>query len=57
MCRKMNTIRAFISKTRTLFSISKRVGEASPVPPSCASVGVTEYASIFKNISHILENI
>ena len=53
----MNAIRAFISKTRTLFSISKRVGEASPVPPSCASVGVTEYASIFKNISHILENI
>ena len=39
---KMNTVRAILSKIKTLFSISKKAEEASPLPPSCAPVSVTE---------------
>ena len=48
---KMDTIRIFISKIRTLFSIFKKAGEASPPSStsSCALVSVAEYASISLN--------
>ena len=46
----MDTIRVFLSKIRTLFSISKMAGEASPLPLSCAPVSVTEYASASLNM-------
>ena len=42
----MDKIRTFLSKIRTLFSISKKAGEAFPLPPMCAPVSVAEYASI-----------
>ena len=41
---KMDMIKAFLSK---------RAGEASPLPPSCAPVSAAEYVSICLNI---LEN-
>ena len=51
---KINTIRAFYSKIWTLFLISKTAREASPLPPSCAPVGVTEYAPISLNMPKYL---
>ena len=39
-------IKASVSKIRTLFLISKRDGEVSPLLSSCASVSVAEYALI-----------
>ena len=35
---KVDTIRAFLSKIRTLFWFSKREGEAPPLPPSSSPV-------------------
>ena len=49
----MDKIRVFLSKIRTLFSISKRAGEVSPLPLICTPVSVAEYASLSLNI---LEN-
>ena len=34
---KMDTIRALFSKIKAFFWFSKKAGEASPFPPSCAS--------------------
>ena len=42
----MDKIKNFLSKIRTLFSISKKEGDAFPLPPMCAPVSVAEYASI-----------
>ena len=49
---EMDTIKAFLSKIKTLFLIFKkgRWGLPSP-PPSCAPVNVTEYVSITLNMS------
>ena len=42
---KMNTIRVFLSKIRTLSDFQKGQGRPT-LPTSCASVSVDEYASI-----------
>ena len=47
----MDTIRAFLSKIRILFS--KRAGEASPLLSSCTNASVAEYASISLNMPYI----
>ena len=46
----MDTIRAFLSKIRTLFSIFKKGRGDLPSSPSWAPVSVTEYASISLNM-------
>ena len=46
---KVDTIRTFLSKIRTLFSIFKKTEEASTLFPVCATVSVAEYASISLN--------
>ena len=47
---KMDTIRVFLSKIRTLFSIFKKGRGALPSPLSCMLVIATELASISLNI-------
>ena len=42
----MDTIRAFLSKSKILFSISKKSRGGLPSPRSCAPVRVAEYASV-----------
>ena len=46
---KMDTIRAFLSKIRTFFSIFTKDRGTSSLPHSCAPVSVPEYASICLN--------
>ena len=50
----IDTIRAFLPKNRTLFSIFQKGrvegGGVSSLPPSFTRIGVAEYASISLNI-------
>ena len=46
----MGTIKAFLSKIRTVFWFSKRAGEAFHLLLSCAPVSMAEYASISLNM-------
>ena len=41
----------FFSKSGHFLRASKRAGEASPLPLSCAPVSVAEYASISLNMT------
>ena len=41
---------SFFPKSGHFFQFSKRAGEASPLPPSCAPVSVVEYATISLNM-------
>ena len=47
---------SFFPKSGHFFRFSKRAGEVSPLPLSCAPVSVTEYASISLIMPNILEN-
>ena len=52
----MDTIRVFISKIKTLFSIFKNGRGASPLPPSSTPVRVTEYQFVgFKPLNYCFE--
>ena len=44
----------FFPKSGHFFRFSKRAGEASPLPPSCAPVIVAEYALISLNMPKCL---
>ena len=46
----MDTIKAVLSKIRTLFLIFKKPWGGSPLCPSCVPVSVAAYASISPNI-------
>ena len=48
---KIDTIRGFLFKIRTLFLIFKKgQGRSPPFPPSCTPVSVAEYASVSLNM-------
>ena len=52
----MDTIRAFLSKIRTLFLIFKKDGGGLLSPPNYAPASVAEYAAISLNMHKYLEN-
>ena len=46
----MDTVRAFFPNSGHFSQFSKRVGEASPLLPSCALLSVAEYALVFLSV-------